>query len=105
MTVTTYIIQSSEFSYGYWSEWTCMSPQYQTLAEARRHYDEWTTSRYIPECIRLVRVTTRWEPIPGVRMAYNTSTLVHVYAAKRLRCRAPVCRATKRNGVPSGRRR
>lgn len=99
MTATTYIVQASDFRDG-WSEWTCCSPQYQTLPEAREQYDETKYAYYLPECVRLVRVTTRWEQVPGVRCAYNAGTRLHVYAAKRLRCRSPIYRAPKRKGVP-----
>lgn len=100
MKVTTYIVQSSEYRDGYWSEWTCCSPQYPTLAEARQHYGAIHGSMYTQECVRLVRVTTRWEQVPGVRCEYNAGTRLHVYASKRLRCRSPICRAPKRKGVP-----
>jgi hypothetical protein len=96
----TYIIQASCFRNGHWTPWICTSPQYQTLAGAREQYDETKYSWYIPECVRLVRVTTRWEQIPGVRCAYNDGTRRHVYASKRLRCKSPICRATKREVVP-----
>lgn len=97
---TTYIVQSSEFRYGYWDEWSCCSPQYDTLVEAREHYADMKCSDYIHECVRLVRVTTHWEWIPGVRICFNAGSRRHVYATKRLRCRSPICRATKRTGVP-----
>ena len=93
----TYILQSSEYAYGRWSSWSCCSPQYSTLDEAREHYDACRECRYIHERVRLARVTTRWAKIPGVRCCYNAGSRRRVYAAKRLRC---CCPPTREDLVP-----
>ena len=86
MTVTTYIIQSSEMRYDNWTPWSCVSPQYPTLAGARLHFADMRSSRYFPIRVRLARVTTAWEQIPDVRCHYNAGSRLRVIASKRLRC-------------------
>jgi len=86
MNETTYIIQSSELRYDAWTPWSCVSPQYPTLAAARRHFTDVRSCRYFPVRMRLARVTTTWEQIPGVRCCYNAGRRLRVIASKRLRC-------------------
>jgi hypothetical protein len=88
----TYIIQSSEYTYGRWESWSCCSPLYQTSQEARRQYSETTETRYIHERIRLMRVDAEYEKIPGVRCHYLARTRHRVYATKRLKCVCPPTR-------------
>jgi hypothetical protein len=86
MNETTYIIQSSELRYDAWTPWSCVSPQYSTLRDARRQYAKMRSCRYFPGRVRLVRVTTTWQQIPGVRCSYNAGSRLLVIASKRLRC-------------------
>lgn len=86
MNKTTYIIQSSELRYDAWTPWACVSPQYEMLARARQQYESLRTCSYFPERVRLVRVTTKWEQIPGVRCCYNAGQRRLVIASKQLRC-------------------
>lgn len=83
---TTYILQSSEHRYGRWTPWSCCSPQYGTMDEARKQYDSMKSCYYLHTCVRLVKVSTRWEQVPGVRCCYNAGFRIRVYGVKRLRC-------------------
>lgn len=65
----TYYLQSrdQQFHPGCWSEWSCCSPHYETLIEAREHYDGWDfdfSARYWPEELRLVRSRALFERLP-----------------------------------------
>lgn len=60
----TYYIQSREFRYGYWSQWNCSSPHYETLAEARNHFNKWHFFPNSLEEVRLVRARFLYERVP-----------------------------------------
>lgn len=93
MTETTHIIQSSDYVYGRWIPWTCCSPQYETLTEARAAYDSTVASLYFQKRIRLVTVRTNWEQVPGVRVHYNVGSRLTIHETKTLRCESKPTRA------------
>lgn len=99
MNETTYILQSSEHRYEQWTEWSCCSPQYMTLAEARNQYDATRSCYYTHECVRLVKVSTKWKKVPGVRCCYNAGSRLRVYRVKRLRCYRAIAAAPRHPAI------
>lgn len=54
----------------HWSEWSCCSPHYTTLGEARQHFAGYRIETMWPEEIRLVRARFVMERLPTKTTLY-----------------------------------
>lgn len=85
MTEINYFVQSRQFRYGRWEEWTCTSPHFQAAKDARACYLRRARLPWWPEEeVRLVRGVTTWKRVPKMRfpLCWNGGTKLKVLARK-----------------------
>lgn len=87
MNDTAFFVQSQEYRYGRWSQWWICSPRYETLKEAREHYDGSKGWPGFPVRFRLVRGTTLWKRVPKMKtqLLWNSGSTIKVLAKKSCR--------------------
>lgn len=82
---TAFFVQSRDLRCGRWTDWTCTSPRYQTVTDARKKYHSEIRLPWWPESeVRLVRTVTTWKRIPKMRtpLCWNAGSTLRVLAKK-----------------------